>query len=80
MSSVSVPDRIRHFLFRLTAGLVGLVTLLGAGAALAQNAYVPNSGLNNVSVINTVTNVVVTTVAVGSLPYGVAVSADGTRA
>jgi YVTN family beta-propeller protein len=43
-------------------------------------AYVANQGGNTVSVIDTVTNEVVDTVNIGSLPTGVAVTPDGTRA
>ena len=43
-------------------------------------AYVTNSGSNNVSVIDTSTNTVTATIAVGNVPEGVAVSPDGTRA
>src|SRR5262245_2718409 len=42
-------------------------------------AYITNSNSNNVSVIDTSTNTVLTTVAVGSYPGGVAVNAAGTR-
>ncbi len=49
--------------------------------AKAQNfAYVTNSSSNSVSVIDTSTNTVVATVAVGSNPVGVAITPDGTRA
>jgi len=40
-------------------------------------AYITNGGSNNVSVIDITTNNVTTTVPVGSLPEGVAVSPDG---
>lgn len=43
-------------------------------------AYVTNSGSNNVSVIDTSTNTVTATIAVGNVPQGVAISPDGTRA
>ncbi len=43
-------------------------------------AYITNQGTNNVSVIDTATNTVVTTVGVGGNPYGVAVNPAGTRA
>jgi YVTN family beta-propeller protein len=42
-------------------------------------AYITNASSNNVSVINTATNSVMATVAVGSYPYGVSVSPDGTK-
>jgi YVTN family beta-propeller protein len=43
-------------------------------------AYVTNLGTNNVSVINTATNMVTATIAAGTEPIGVAVSPDGTTA
>ena len=42
-------------------------------------AYITNINLNNVSVINTVTNQVVATIGVGRGPTGVSVSGDGSR-
>lgn len=42
-----------------------------------EYAYVPNSGSNTVSVINTTTDTVVSTLPVGKIPVGVAVSLDG---
>ncbi len=42
-------------------------------------AYIPNFGDNTVSVINTSTNTVVTTITVGTSPLGVTVSPDGNR-
>jgi YVTN family beta-propeller protein len=45
-----------------------------------QKAYITNNYTDNVSVINIQTNGVIATVPVGSQPYGVAVSPDGTRA
>lgn len=59
--------------------LAGLATLVGAGTALAQNAYVPNQSSSDVTVINTATNTVVATIPVGSAPRGVGVTPDGTR-
>ncbi|MCB1905249.1 MAG: beta-propeller fold lactonase family protein, partial [Gammaproteobacteria bacterium] len=41
--------------------------------------YVANNGTNSVSVIDTATNTVADTVAVGDRPYGVAVNPAGTR-
>ena len=43
-------------------------------------AYIPNSGSNNVSVINLLTNTVIGNINVGDKPIGVAVSKDGNRA
>ena len=44
-----------------------------------SHAYVPNYADNTVSVIDTVTNTVSTTIAVGKYPGGVVVSPDGSR-
>ena len=41
------------------------------------NAYVANSNDNTVSVINTVSNTISTTIPVGANPFGVAISPDG---
>jgi YVTN family beta-propeller protein len=53
------------------------LAFLGSVRSLAQNAYITNSGSNNVSVIDTATNTVIATIPVGSLPYGAAVAPDG---
>jgi YVTN family beta-propeller protein len=61
----------------------GLAMGLGAMASPAEAqpfAYVTNRGTNNVSVIDTATNTVVTTLAMGSSPDAVAVSPDGKHA
>ncbi len=42
-------------------------------------AYVPNSADGTVSVVNTTTNAVVSTIQVGSFPFAVAISPDGSR-
>src|SRR5262245_12158139 len=55
-----------------------LVFCCFAGAqALAQNAYITNSGDNTVSVIDTTSNTVAATIPVGSGAGGVAVTPDG---
>src|SRR5262249_24631926 len=55
-----------------------LVFCCFAGAqALAQNAYITNLDANTVSVIDTTSNTVAATIPVGSAPWGVAVSPDG---
>ena len=43
----------------------------------AQTAYITNYYSNNVSVINVTTNTVTATIPVGTEPYGVSVSPDG---
>lgn len=60
---------------------LALILVLAAGlpAAAAPSAYVANSASNNVSVIDTATNTVVTIVFVGADAHGVAVTPDGTR-
>ncbi len=42
-------------------------------------AYISNSNSNTVSVVNTVSNAVVATIPVGTYPFGVCVSPDGTK-
>jgi YVTN family beta-propeller protein len=55
-------------------------SLLGGAQALAQNAYITNNtSPGTVSVIDTTTNAVTGTIAVGSFPFGVAVSPDGRK-
>jgi len=59
------------------------ISSLARDAAATQYgpyAYVTNRGDNNVSVIDTSTDTVVSTIAVGTGPYGVGVSPTGTRA
>ena len=56
-----------------------VVDLLGSGQGLAQNAYIANFGSNTVCVIDTVTNNIIVTIPVGSYPYGVAASPDGSK-
>jgi len=45
-----------------------------------NRAYVPSIKVDTVSVINTATNTVITTVPVGTFPFGAAITPDGTRA
>ena len=64
-------------------GRLSIVLMLGVFAGFtspaqaAPFAYITNSGSNTVSVIDTATNTVVATVAVGSQPLGVAVTPNG---
>src|ERR1035437_5752185 len=51
----------------------------GSMVCLAQTAYITNFYDNTVSVINVTTNIVNATIAVGSYPYEVSVSPDGTK-
>jgi YVTN family beta-propeller protein len=50
--------------------------VLGSAQTLAQNAYITNGSDGTVSVIDTTTNTVTATIAVGNLPFGVAVTPD----
>jgi YVTN family beta-propeller protein len=52
---------------------------IGSAQTLAQNAYITNSGDGTVSVIDTVTNTVIATIAVGAQPFGVAVAPDRSK-
>ncbi|HTI58538.1 beta-propeller fold lactonase family protein [Mucilaginibacter sp.] len=45
----------------------------------AGYAYIANYGSNTISVVNTANNTVVATIPVGTSPWGVSVSRDGTR-
>ena len=57
-----------------------IVALLGHNIAVAAPfAYITNTNSNSVSVIDTATNTVVTTVPVGFAPLGVAVNPTGTQ-
>ena len=47
--------------------------------SLPEYAYVPNEKTNDISVINTTTNKVISTIPVENNPVGVAVNRDGTR-
>ncbi len=49
-------------------------------AVAAGFAYIPNSGDGTVSVVNTTTDKIVATIAVGSRPYGIILSGDGSTA
>ena len=44
------------------------------------NAYIPNAGSDNVSVVDTSTNTIIATIAVGANPVGSAVTPDGNKA
>jgi len=57
-----------------------LFTVLQAAQAKIPYAYVANNADNTVTVINTNTDAIVKTIAVGSSPYGVAVNQAGTFA
>ena len=68
---------------RWTAALIAVATLTAAPSAAQgppHQAYVANRNANTVSVIDTATNAVAATLAVGTSPEEVAISGDGTRA
>jgi YVTN family beta-propeller protein len=61
-----------------SSGLALLLAMIGAiEAEAAPFAYVANFSSGTVSVIDTATNVLVTTVPVGGNPHGVAITPDG---
>jgi YVTN family beta-propeller protein len=64
-------------LCRQLAGAGFVACFLASAQTLAQNAYITNFSDNTVSVIATATNTVTTTIPVGTVPLGVAVSPDG---
>ncbi len=83
----SISNRPSKSQARLAAGFLRFLVLSLLTAAFtcsslhAQSvAYVANSGSNNVSVIDTGSNMVTTTISVGHGPSGVVLSPDGTRA
>jgi len=67
----------------LAATLIATGTA-GCGGSSASGAlhaaYVTNSSSNNVSIIDTATNTVVGSVTVGTSPFGVAITPDGSHA
>lgn len=60
--------------------LAGLFVVVSMAHAITDYAYVANIGANTVSVINTTTNAVLTTIPVGDGPWGVALNQAGTFA
>jgi len=56
-----------------------LFAVAASWAQAAPLAYIANFGSNNVSVIDTTSNTVLTTIPVGSSPYAVAATPNGTR-
>ena len=73
-------SKTRTIIKSLLVTIVSLLMLAAAGIAQAQPfAYITNQVSDNVSVINTATNTVVATVAVGFTPRGVAVNPAGTH-
>ena len=65
----------------LLAVIAAVWVSLGVSVAMAQPfIYVANAYSDNASVIDTASNTVVATVGVGTYPYGVAITPDGSRA
>ncbi len=50
------------------------------GSTANLYAYITNINANTVSVINTATNAIITSIAVGSTPWGISVSPNGSKA
>ena len=76
---VNKMSNTRTFMKSLLITIASLLMLAAVGTAQAQPfAYITNQSNNNVSVINTATNTVVATVAVGAAPFGVGVNPAGT--
>lgn len=78
-------SRFRSVITALATGLAVLASLpapASAGDARQgrQVAYLTNQGNDTVSVVDITTNTVIATVPVGTQPFGVAVTAGGTRA
>ncbi|HSC26867.1 MAG TPA: beta-propeller fold lactonase family protein, partial [Vicinamibacterales bacterium] len=66
--------------FRAATAFVAFAALLAvASADAAPLAYVPNEGAASISVIDTETDKVVSTLKIGKKPRGIAVTADGKR-
>ena len=63
----------------VNTGTVPITSTITVTPFTAGMAYIPNYVSDNVSVINTATNAVVATIAVGKKPYGVSTSPDGSR-
>jgi len=63
----------------VNTGSVPITSTITVTPFIAGMAYIPNYVSDNVSVINTATNAVVATIAVGNQPYGVSNSPDGSR-
>jgi YVTN family beta-propeller protein len=66
--------------------VLALASLVAPATTLAQNAYITNNyiinnngGSNTVSVIDTATDTVISTIPVGNAPFGAAVTPDGNK-
>jgi gliding motility-associated-like protein len=63
----------------VNGGTTNVVATITATPVSLSYAYIANSISNDVSVINTATNTIVTTIPVGQYPTSLSVSPDGTR-
>jgi gliding motility-associated-like protein len=64
----------------INTGKTPVTATIAVTPIAAGFAYVPNYGDGTVSVINTSTNALTGLVKIGSQPYGISLTADGTRA
>jgi YVTN family beta-propeller protein len=77
--SASPPSPRRVKRMKKSVLALSLAYLITPASTYAQNAYISNLDGNTVSVIDTATNTVVATIPVGSEPFGVAVTSDGSK-
>ncbi len=78
MVQAGIP--VRRAVWAVVALAASTLLLAAAPAQAAQGrAYVANSASDTVSVVDTATNTVITTIPVGNGPEGLAVTPDGTR-
>ena len=78
-SNGSRAARARGFMALFAIVLAMGLALAACPAEAAPFAYVTNEHSNNVSVIDTATNTLVATIPVGTIPFAVAVTPDGTH-
>ena len=69
----------KHKLYSIALISAAIILMLTSIAGAAPFAYITNSGSNSVSVIDTATNTVTTSISVGNNPWGAAISPDGTK-
>jgi len=58
---------------------VAMILILISIASATPFAYITNIASNNISIIDTATHNIVANVSVGTNPYGIAVTPDGTE-
>jgi len=63
----------------VNTGTTPITATIIATPAPTGYAYISNNASNSVSVINTISNTVVTAVTVGQAPFGIAISPDGSK-